>query len=68
MSSREMAMQLLERVPDYKIGYVLAFIQGLTADEVETPNAVTMAAMKELENGGGESFDTLDDLWSSLEG
>ena len=33
MSNREMAMALLERVPDYKMGYVLAYIQGLTADE-----------------------------------
>lgn len=33
MSDRERAMNLLERVPDYKIGYVLAYLQGITADE-----------------------------------
>ena len=33
MSEREMAASLLERVPDYKMGYVLAYLQGRTADE-----------------------------------
>ena len=27
----------------------------------------TINAMKELENNGGESFDTLDEFWNSLE-
>lgn len=35
MSNREMCAQLLDTVPDYKIGYVLAYLQGLTADETE---------------------------------
>ena len=33
MSNRELCVQLLDAVPDYKIGYVLAYLQGLTADE-----------------------------------
>ena len=33
MSNREMCSKLLDSVPDYKIGYVLAYLQGLTADE-----------------------------------
>jgi hypothetical protein len=33
MSQRELAIQLLENVPEYKIGYVIAYIQGLSADE-----------------------------------
>lgn len=33
MSEREMAVTLLEKVPDYKMGYVLAYLQGITADE-----------------------------------
>lgn len=33
MSDREKVIQLLDKVPDYKIGYVLAYIQGITADE-----------------------------------
>lgn len=34
MSQREMCVHLLDAVPSYKLGYVLAFLQGLTADEV----------------------------------
>lgn len=33
MSEREKIIALLDSVPEYKIGYVLAYIQGLTADE-----------------------------------
>lgn len=66
MSERERAMQLLDAVPDYKISYVIAYLQGVTAGE-EEPNAETIAAFEELENGGGECFNSLDDLWTSLE-
>lgn len=33
MSDKEKVIQLLDKVPDCKIGYVLAYVQGLTADE-----------------------------------
>ncbi len=66
MSEREKAIQLLNAVPDYKLGYVIAYLQGAAAGEDE-PNAETIAAMQELENGGGECFDTLGELWQSLE-
>ena len=33
MSAKDLCMQMIQNVPDYKIGYVLAFLQGLTADE-----------------------------------
>lgn len=33
MSNREKIIALLDEVPDYKMGYVLAYIQGITADE-----------------------------------
>ena len=33
MSDREKVIALLDSIPEYKIGYVLAYIQGLTADE-----------------------------------
>lgn len=38
MSTREMIDALLDNVPEYKMGYVLAYLQGLTADE-EADNA-----------------------------
>ena len=33
MSSKEMCINLIDNVPEYKIGYVLAYLQGLIADE-----------------------------------
>lgn len=33
MSNKERIIQLLDSVPDYKMGYILAYLQGITADE-----------------------------------
>lgn len=33
MSNKEKVVELLDSVPDYKMGYVLAYVQGITADE-----------------------------------
>lgn len=33
MSDKEKIISLLDSVPEYKIGYILAYIQGITADE-----------------------------------
>lgn len=33
MSEKEKAAALLDMVPEYKMGYVIAYLQGLTADE-----------------------------------
>ena len=33
MSNKEKVVQLLDSVPEYKMGYILAYIQGITADE-----------------------------------
>lgn len=33
MSNKEHILQLLDKIPDYKMGYVLAYLQGITADE-----------------------------------
>lgn len=36
MSEKERLLQLIEKVPGYKIGYVLAFVRGLLAcDDTE---------------------------------
>ena len=69
MSNREKCAALLDSVPEYKLGYVLAYLQGLTADEVvEVPNATTIAAIEELEGGGGESWTgSTEDLFAMLE-
>ena len=41
MSEREKAIQLLNAVPDYKLGYVIAYLQGAVIGENE-PNAKTL--------------------------
>ena len=33
MSNKEQIISLLDKIPDYKMGYVLAYVQGITADE-----------------------------------
>lgn len=33
MSNRELAMMLLEQIPDYKLAYAVAYLQGLCIDE-----------------------------------
>ena len=33
MSNKELAIQLINQMSDYKIGYALAYLQGLNADE-----------------------------------
>ena len=33
MSNKEKIIALLDSVPEYKIGYVLAYVQGITAEE-----------------------------------
>jgi len=33
MSMREQINGLLDKVPEYKMGYVIGYLQGLTADE-----------------------------------
>jgi len=51
-------------VPEYKLGYVIAYIQGLIADVAtdreEAPNAETIAAMEEvnemIRTGSGQHF------------
>ena len=55
MSNREFARNLIDQVPESKLLYVVAYLQGVVVPD-ETPNATTIAAMQELENGGGERW------------
>ncbi len=42
MSEREQAMELLKEIPDYKMGYVVAYLRGAAIPE-EIPNEETRA-------------------------
>lgn len=63
MSNRELCLKLLDNVPEYKIGYVLAYIQGITADE-EADDAFCARMIENYENDTDPEKDqtfTLDD-------
>lgn len=49
MSNKERCIELLDSVPDFKLGYVVAYLQGLTADEAED-DAFCEALCREYED------------------
>lgn len=55
MSNRELAKSLIDQIPESKLLYVVAYLQGAAVPD-ETPNAETLEAMAELDNGGGHRF------------
>ena len=61
MSNREKAMALLENVPDYKMGYVVAYLQGLTADE-EADDLYCQRLAENYRNDPDPEKDTEDSL------
>lgn len=70
MSEREQAIKLLNSVPDYKMGYVIAFLQGAMIGEGE-PNEETLLAFLEgdkmIKNGTGQRYTNTKDLFADLE-
>lgn len=71
VSDREKAIELLDAIPDYKIQYVIAYLQGMTDGE-EVPNPETLAAFREgdemLANGTGKRYTNMTELFTDLEG
>jgi len=66
MSTREMAKSLIDQIPESRMYYVISYLQGAAVPD-ETPNAETLAAMEELENGGGMLFTgSTEDLFTEL--
>lgn len=55
MSSREFAKSLIDQIPESKMYYIIAYLQGAAVPE-EIPNAETLEAFAEIENGGGTLF------------
>ncbi len=59
MSNRERAVAMIDSFPDDQLNNVIAMLQTMKqaiedALAADTPNATTIAAMQELDNGGGE--------------
>ncbi|MCD8048602.1 MAG: hypothetical protein LUG52_03195 [Clostridia bacterium] len=66
MSNRDIAKNLIDQIPDSRLFYVIAYLQGAAVPD-ETPNAETLAAFAEIENGGGHIFTgSTEDLFSEL--
>ncbi len=55
MSNKEKAIELINQIPEDKLAYVVYFLQGAALSEF-SPNAETVKAMDELNEGGGQSF------------
>ena len=57
MSTRELARTLLDEMPDSDLIYLVAYMQSLKAlKDAEVPNADTLEAFEELDNGGGHTY------------
>lgn len=66
MSNREFAKSLIDQIPENKMYYIIAYLQGAAIPE-EIPNAETLSAMEELEDGGGTLFKgSTQDLFTEL--
>ena len=66
LSNRELAKHLIDQIPERKLPYVIAFLEGAIVPD-KAPNAETLAAFAELDNGGGHKFSgSTDQLFSDL--
>ena len=52
MSNRELAKLLIDQIPECKLYYIVAYLQGAAVPD-EMPNAKTLDAFAELSNGCG---------------
>ena len=67
MSNREFAKELIDYVPENKLLYVVGYLQGIVVPD-ETPNTATIAAIQELESGGGELWTgSTEDFFAMLD-
>lgn len=59
MSYKELAKNLIDQIPDSKMYYIVAYLQGAAVPE-EIPSAETMEAIAEVEKmiktGSGQHF------------
>lgn len=62
MSNKERIVELLDSIPDYKMGYVLAYVQGVAADE-EADDIFCQRMIENYENAPDEDKEniTLDE-------
>lgn len=66
MSDKERVAALLDYVPPYKMGYVLAYLQGLVADEEADDAFCENMYQKYLNDPDRGDFVSLDDAVKEL--
>lgn len=73
---RQKSIRELEKLPEEYISIVLTIMNTMNelndykkneSIKENKSDIETINAMKELENNSGESFETLDEFWNSLE-
>lgn len=61
MSNKELAMQLIDNLSEYKLGYVVAYLQGINADEM-ADDAFCQQLLDDYENSEDKGdFVSLDE-------
>lgn len=58
MSNKERIVELLDCIPDYKMGYVLAYVQGVAADE-EADDIFCQRMVENYENSPEEDKESV---------
>ncbi len=70
MSNKEFAKTLIDQIPENKLIYIIAYLQGAAIPD-EVPNTETLEAIAEvdqmIQSGTGEHFDgSTEDFFSML--
>lgn len=65
MNNRELAKSLIDQIPENRMSYVISYLQEAAVSE-EIPNAETIAAIEELENGGTLFTGSTEELFAEL--
>ncbi len=66
MSTRDLVIQLVNNIPESKLGYVLAYLQGMTADDA-SDEAYCSALLDDYNNSDDKGdFVSLDDAATML--
>ena len=68
MSDREIAMNIINQIPEYKLAYVVKMLEGvsgLIAEEVE-PDELDLKMIKEADELNDGTYITLEDLGKDL--
>jgi len=60
MSEREQVMQIIDQLPDYKLGQILLFLRGVQFDnELEDDRFCEQLYLRYLENSDPNKHDTI---------